>query len=304
VRRLRDVDGCRPRRRRRVDEELVVRRERGVVERDLDAGLEHGTGADEGGRRDRRVRARREQRAVHVEPGLHGDLEDEQHAEDLVADARLRGPDLLCEDVAQAPEALGELVVGAGEVEDGERGGVDRRGRGDGREVREEVGLDAVGVGGLLVVLGEAPQVVLELGAEARAEGGEDAVERVGEDDGREDVAGAAGDGGQLEGVVFDLHDVAVFLAQRAVADERGEGEVEEVGEGACFGGPLVDEARPVELAQDGRDVVHEDAFEVGIFLVRANNVWCGCEGVAEGCRGSLGRGRGRLVRHMVGHGE
>ena len=64
-------------------------------------------------------------RRIKVYPALDGDLEDKEDTEDFVTDAGFRFPDFLGEDVAQAPDTLGELIVRAGEVEDGEGGGVD-----------------------------------------------------------------------------------------------------------------------------------------------------------------------------------
>lgn len=87
------------------------------------------------------------QRAVQVEPGLHGDLEDEEHAEDFVADALVGGGEAFGEDVAEAGEAFAEVVVGAGEVEGCEAEGVEGGGGGEGGEVGEEVGLQVVGWG-------------------------------------------------------------------------------------------------------------------------------------------------------------
>lgn len=83
-------------------------------------------------------------RVLQVQPRLHRELQDEQHAEDFVADALLGGLDAAGEEVAQAEEALGEVVVGAGEVEDAEGEGVQGRGGGDGVDVGEDVGLDGV----------------------------------------------------------------------------------------------------------------------------------------------------------------
>ena len=87
------------------------------------------------------------QRAVQVEPGLHGYLQDEEEAEDFVADALVGGGEAFGEDVAEAEEAFAEVVVGAGEVEGREAEGVQGGGGGEGGEVGEEVGLQAVGWG-------------------------------------------------------------------------------------------------------------------------------------------------------------
>ena len=48
---------------------------------------------------------------------LHGYLEDEEDAEDFVADALVGWREVLCEDVAEGEEPFAEVVVGAGEVE-------------------------------------------------------------------------------------------------------------------------------------------------------------------------------------------
>ena len=58
-----------------------------------------------------------EERGADVQRTLDRHLQDEQHAEDFVADALLTGRNALGEDVAQGEEALAEVVVGACEVE-------------------------------------------------------------------------------------------------------------------------------------------------------------------------------------------
>ena len=73
-----------------------------------------------------------------MQPRLHGELEDEQHAKDFVADALLGGFDASAEEVAQVEEALREVVVGAGEVEDAEKESVQGRRGGDGVDVGED----------------------------------------------------------------------------------------------------------------------------------------------------------------------
>lgn len=89
-----------------------------------------------------------EELVAHVQVAAHDHLHDEEHAEDLVAYAAAAGGavevDAPREDVAEAEEALGERVVGAREVEGREHGGVEVRAAGEGREVREEVALEAV----------------------------------------------------------------------------------------------------------------------------------------------------------------
>ena len=55
---------------------------------------------------------------MEVEIALHGHLQDQQDAEDLVADTLVRGREAFGEDVAEAGEALADVVVGTAEVED------------------------------------------------------------------------------------------------------------------------------------------------------------------------------------------
>lgn len=63
-----------------------------------------------------------------MQPGLYGELEDKQDAEDFVADALLGGLQATREYVAEGEEPLAELVVGAAEVKGREAEGVERRG--------------------------------------------------------------------------------------------------------------------------------------------------------------------------------
>lgn len=245
-----------------------------------------------------------EELVAHVQVAAHDHLHDEEHAEDLVADAAAAGGavevDAPREDVAEAEEALGERVVGAGEVEGREHGGVEVRAAGEGREVREEVALEAVGGAGgrggrALALAREEGEAVLEAAADGAADGGEEAVEEVGEEDARCYVAGAAGEGGEEgpgvgggrgvilwgveareEGGFFDLDEVAVFFAEGAVPDEGREGEVEEVGKGSRLGGPGVGGSGAAEAAVEVVELVCEIALEVGVFLVGADDVWRG----------------------------
>ena len=52
-----------------------------------------------------------------MEVGLDGHLKYEEDAENFVAHALVALLDLACEDVAEAPDAFGEVVVAAREVE-------------------------------------------------------------------------------------------------------------------------------------------------------------------------------------------
>lgn len=105
-------------------------------------------------RGERRGRGERLESGADVQVGLHAHLDDEEHAEQLVPGAvggrlaRLRlGLRARREDVPEAREALRELVVRPGEVEEREAEGV-HGGRGrEGRQVREEVRLELVGPG-------------------------------------------------------------------------------------------------------------------------------------------------------------
>lgn len=245
-----------------------------------------------------------EELVAHVHVAAHDHLHNEEHAEDLVADAAAAGGavevDAPREDVAEAEEALGERVVGAREVEGREHGGVEVSAAGEGGEVREEVALEAVGGAGggggrAFALAREEGEAVLEAAADGTADGGEEAVEEVGEEDARCYVAGAAGEGGEEgpgvgggpgvilwgveareEGGFFDLDEVAVFFAEGAVADEGREGEVEEVGKGSRLGGPGVGGSGAAEAAVEVVELVCEIALEVGVFLVGADDVWRG----------------------------
>lgn len=52
-----------------------------------------------------------------MEVGLDGHLEDEEDAEDFVAHALVGFLDLARKDVAEVPDAFGEVIVAACEVE-------------------------------------------------------------------------------------------------------------------------------------------------------------------------------------------
>ena len=58
-----------------------------------------------------------EECGADVQRTLNGHLQDEEHAEDFVADALFAGRNALGEDVAQCEEPLAKVVVGACEVE-------------------------------------------------------------------------------------------------------------------------------------------------------------------------------------------
>ena len=149
---------------------------------------------------------------------------------------------------------------------------------------------------------GEHGKAVLETLAEGGADGWQQAAEEVRDQNAADDVTGSslegrktgpAGLAGGLHGVLglwypdvaadvglFDLYEVAVLFAESAVAEKGGEAEVEQVGGGAGLGGPRVGGAgtahAPVKVGQ----LVGEDALEVGIFLVRADDVRGGGEGI------------------------
>ena len=77
---------------------------------------------------------------------------------------------------------------------------------------------------------------------------------------------------------------VAVFFSQRSVANESGEAKVEQFGEGAGFGIVGVGEARAIKSAENGGEVLEEDALEVSVFLVCTDYIWgCG-ERVGVAC--------------------
>jgi hypothetical protein len=62
---------------------------------------------------------------VQVQIGLYAHLQDEQDAQHFVAGAVVAFGNLAREDVAEAYQAFGEVVVGAGKVKGGEGEGVD-----------------------------------------------------------------------------------------------------------------------------------------------------------------------------------
>ena len=99
----------------------------------------------------------------------------------------------------------------------------------------------------------------------------------------------------------FDLDNVTVFFAQRAVADEGCETEVEQLGEGAGFRGVGVQETGAVEFAQNGGELFEEDALKVDVLLVRADDVGSGGEGVAVAVAGGGERCGMDMVGCLVG---
>lgn len=252
-----------------------------------------------------RRRPRLAQGVADVRVPLHGELHDEQHAEDLVAGAVGRVGDGAGEDVAQREEALGELVVRPAKVEEGQREGLHGRGAGEAGHVVGQV-LPYPGLARVLFAL------VLELfesrgeeGAETAAEGREDAADGVWEEDGAGNVGGARLEGRELPVLAgVDLDEVAVLLAQGAVAGQGGEGKVGEGGDGAQLGRDGVGCAGAEDTAVELGECVGEVAGEVGVLLVGAHNVWGGGEGV-RGCRGG-GRGRWCLCcgRQRIGRGR
>lgn len=134
--------------------------------------------------------------------------------------------------------------------------------------------------------------------AQAVAQAGERAADEVWQEDGARDVGCSLLDVRELAGGRFHLHQVAVFFAQGPVAWERGEREVEQGCEGAQLGRERVCCASAEEPSVEVADGVGQVACEVGVFLVRAHNVWCCGEGVGRRCwrcrwRGGWFRGHG-----------
>ena len=123
-----------------------------------------------------------------------------------------------------------------------------------------------------------AMEIVLEAKANAGAEGGEGFTEGVWEEDGGKYVSCSTAYLWKLLGMRFDLVDIAVFFPKGAISDESCEAKVKELRESAGFGVVGVSEARAVEAAQNGREMLEEDALEVGVFLVGADYVWGGGE--------------------------
>lgn len=222
-----------------------------------------------------------------MEEGLHAHLDGEEDAQKLVAAAVGSIRHGAREDISEGKEALGKLVVRAVEVEEREDDGLERRGGRYGREMRREI-LAYTRLAGLcLALLAQRGQAAVEEAAQTGAKGREDAAGEVRQEDGAGDVGGAGAQAGQGErrgGV--DLDEVAVFLAEGAVAGEGGEGEVEEGGGGAQLRGEGVGGAGAEEAAVEVGEGVCEVAGEVGVFLVGADDVGgCG-EGVGRcgGC--------------------
>lgn len=106
--------------------------------------------------------------------------------------------------------------------------------------------------------------------------------------------------GGEVETRRLGLDDIAVFFTERAVPNKGRETQVEQLGEGAGFGGVVVQEPGAIEFAQDGGELFEEDALEVDVFLVRANDVRSGGEGVVVAVAGK-GRGGGMGGMNVVG---
>ena len=129
-----------------------------------------------------------------------------------------------------------------------------------------------------------AMEIVLEAKANAGTEEGEGFTEGVWEEDGGKYVSCSMAYLWKLLGMRFDLVDIAVFFPKGAVSDESREAEVKELGEGAGFGVVGVSKTRAVEPAQNSREMLEEDALEVGVFLVGADYIWGGGEWIVVAC--------------------
>ena len=139
-----------------------------------------------------------------------------------------------------------------------------------------------------------AMEIALKAKADAGAEGGESFAKGVWEEDGGEYISCSTAYLWKLLGMRFDLVDITVFFPKGAISDESREAEVKELGESAGFRIVCVGEARAVEAAQNSRELLEEDALEVGVFLVGADYVWGGGEwivvmrGLGEGVFGDV----------------
>lgn len=216
-----------------------------------------------------------------MQVALGGELDDEKDAEDFVALSVGGVGHRAGEDVAQREQPLGELVVGAVEVEEREGDGVDGRGRRQRREVVVDV-LPGASLPGFAAAssLPERVQPSVDDGAQAVAQPGQRPAHQVGEENGAADVGRPLGQGGQAAARGFHLDEVAVFFAERPVAGEGGEAEVEEGGEGAQLRREGVGRARAEQAAVQVGHGIGEVAGEVGVLLVGAHNVWRGGERV------------------------
>ncbi|KAG4218265.1 hypothetical protein PC116_g33255, partial [Phytophthora cactorum] len=175
--------------------------------------------------------------------------------------------------IAQAGKALRRLVVGPSEVEEREADGVDVRGGGQGGEFSGYFFGGIARTTTTTTTRRREAQVPLQRRAYPSAYLGKKAGQGVRREDAAGDVSRAAVERGQGARVGLDLHEAAVLFAEGAVADERGEGEVQQVGEGAGLGGPGVRGAGAEEPSVKLGDLVREEALEVGVFLVRADYV-------------------------------
>lgn len=187
-----------------------------------------------------------------MQVALDGELDDEQDAEDFVASSVGGVGHRAGEDVAQREKPLGELVVGAVEVEERQGNGLDGRGRRQRREVVGDV-FPGAGLAGFFLPasssLPERVQPSVDDGAQAVAQPGQRPAHQVGEENGAADVGRPLGHGGQAAARGFHLNEVAVFFAERPVPGEGGEAEVEEGGEGAQLGREGVGRARAEQAA-------------------------------------------------------
>lgn len=213
-----------------------------------------------------------------MEVALDGELNNEQHAEDLVAGAVGRVGNLAGEDVAQGEEALSELVVGAAKVEEGEDdgvgGGARREGRKVPRDVVPELGLTA----GRLASGLQSLQPRFEQPPQPRPQPRQDPPREVGQDDAAGDVGGAALDRREAAVAAVDLHEVAVLFAERAVSGQRRQRKVEQRGERAQLRAEGVGCARAAQAVVKVGEGLCETSGEVDVFLMRADNVGGGGE--------------------------
>lgn len=170
-----------------------------------------------------------------MQVSLDDHLDYEEDSEDFVAGSLVGLFEFASEDVAEAEEAFGELVVGSGEVEDCQGDGVYWCWRGEGVEVFEDVVLELGFLGwrvlhpawgGDAAVVGFA-EFYFQFRTEAFPEGGQESRQDVGKEDAGEDVSRSTDERWETLGICFNLHNVTVLLSQGAVPQEGGQSQVE-----------------------------------------------------------------------------
>lgn len=128
----------------------------------------------------------------------------------------------------------------------------------------------------------------LQLRPELLSEVREEAAQDPRHQDAAEDVARSPTDRRELQRVIFQLHDVAVFLAQRPVADQGSQGEVQDLGQILDRFRMRMRVSRTFQRPDDGLCLVGKGAGYEAVFLMGSDDVRGSCERV------EMGRWRGR----------